>query len=186
MLWLTSNWFSIVETISLVATLTVAICALRPSTKAVKSSVLLNLVNSNREIWGKLVTNPKLQSAVRSTIPAGKSITSEEKQFVKEVILHSLVSFEIAKMGGLTPTQGVRIDIHDTMSLPVFNTVWNELKVYQPKDFVEFIDNCIAGIDLDKPFGQESLAKRIAYRAIKGRWSDSGHGSATLPDDPHG
>jgi hypothetical protein len=69
-------------------------------------------------------------------------------------------------LGGVSPLEGTRRDVCDTMNRPVFKAVWDINKAYRGADFVDFMENCLAGIDLDKPLGKrpnliQSAAKRI-------------------------
>ncbi len=116
-----------------------------------------------------MTTNPKLQDVMRPTISAGEKVSDDEYRFVVQTIHHVVVSYQLAQMDGINPAEGVRRDVHNTMNLPVFRAVWERNKAYQDTDFVNFIDSCIAGIDLDKPLGKKpNLIQRTAKKARSG------------------
>jgi hypothetical protein len=165
--WFTANWFNIVQTVSLVVTLAIAVSALRSSERATKGSNSLAITTNHREIWSQLIANPELQNISRPTMAPGEKIRDDERHFILEVIHHGAASFELAQMGGVNPQQGLRRDIYETLKWPVFRAVWDETKIYQDADFVEFMESCIAGIDLDKPVGRRPvLIQRIAKKVV--------------------
>src|SRR5271154_6279099 len=163
--WLAVNWFNVVQTAAVIATLTVAISALRSSGRATKGSNTLAIVASNRQIWSQLTVNPSLRSVMRQTMGADEEVTDDEYRFVVQVIHHTAISFQLAQTGGINPVEGARRDVHDTMNLPVFKAVWDRNKLYQDAAFVEFFDSCLAGIDLDKPLGRRpNLIRRTTKK----------------------
>jgi hypothetical protein len=162
--WLAANWFNVVQTAALIATLAVAASALRSSGRATKGSNTLTLAANNRQIWSQLTADPKLQSVLRTTMTPNEDVSYEEYRFVVQVIHHTVTGFELARMGGINPVEGARRDAYHFMNLPVFRTVWEQNKIYQNADFVNFIDGCMAGIDLDTPLGRPHLIQRITKK----------------------
>jgi hypothetical protein len=152
---LAANWFNVIQTLVLVATLTVAISALRSSERATKGSNRLAIVANNRQIWGQLTTNYRLQSVMRPTMEPSGHVTESEFNFINQCIGQAAIVFDLVQMGGIGPIEGARRDIHDTFNLPAFKAVWEINKPYRDVAFVEYIESCLAGVDLDKP-----LAKR--------------------------
>ena len=149
-------WLGLVQTAGLVVTLVIAISALKSSERATKGANALTIATNNRQIWGQLISNPELHGVTRPTMAKDEMVRPDERRFVVEVIHHLAANYEIVRMGGMSAQAGLRQDIHDTFSLPVFKAVWEEFKVYQNQDLAELIDDCIAGIDLDKPVSRRS------------------------------
>lgn len=162
--WLSANWFSVIQTIALIITLTITVSALRSSRNATKGANLLALAAAHRQIWQQVITNPNLKRVLRPTMAANESVTDEEREFAVHVFHHSSTAFEILQMGGLPPFEGFRRDAYETMQLPVFQIVWSEYKKYQQGAFVAFIDSCMAGVNLDDSVGR---APRRGLRAIR-------------------
>jgi hypothetical protein len=163
--WLATSWFSLVQTIVLVATLAVAISALRSSGRAAKASNTLAIVANNRQIWSQLTTNHQLQSVMRADMGPNEHVTESEFNFVMQVINQIATVFELVQSGGADSLEGARRDICDTMNLPVFKTVWEMNRAYRGVDFVEFMESCLAGIGLDKPVGRRpNLIQRTAKK----------------------
>jgi hypothetical protein len=102
---------------------------------------------------------------------ADEEVSSNEHRFVVQVIHHVVTSFELAQMGGINPLEGIRRDVHDFMNLPVFKTVWDRNKVYQNVEFTEFIDSCLAGIDLDKPLGRRPNIIQRTTKKVRPKFS---------------
>lgn len=165
--WLAGNWFNIVQSVALVATLTIAISALRSSGQATRGSNILAIMSSHREIWSQLTTNPELQDVMRSTMSGNEEISNNEYNFFIQVINHVATAFELAQMGGINPVEGMRRDAHEYMNWPVFRAAWGRNKAYQEPNFVEFIDSCIAGVDLDKPVGRRPNIIRQAAKKVR-------------------
>lgn len=160
MSWLDANWFNLLQTVGIIITLAIAISGSRAAANATKGANLASMIASNREIWSQLITTPQLQSVMRQDMSPGEKVTYEEREFVKQVIQHGGVSYELARIGGIDPMEGVRGDFYKTFNLPVFRQVWDEIKVYQGSGFVAFVEDCIAGKDLDRPFGPASRRER--------------------------
>src|ERR1700733_8490054 len=152
--WFAENWFNVVQTVALIATIAVAGSALRSSGRATRGSNSLAIATNNRQIWGQLITIPELQSVLRPRMNADEKVSYEERRFVLQVIHHAGTSFELARMGEINRPQGMRRDAHDTFSLPVFRAVWDAVRIYQDPDFGEFLDSCLRGVDLDKAVTQ--------------------------------
>jgi hypothetical protein len=165
------TWFSLLQTVILVGTLTVAISALRSSGRATRGSNTLAIVANSRQLWSQLNTNPALQNVLRPSMAGDDKVSSIEFNFVIQVINHEATTFELAQAGGISPVEGARRDIHDTMGYPVFKFVWDDNKNYRSADFVDFIDSCLAGVDLDKPLGKRTnqiylIAKQVCSKAF--------------------
>ena len=169
--WLGANWFNIVQTVALIVTLAIATSALRSSGRAAEGSNMLAILTSNREVWSQLTTNPKLQSVMRPATNANGDVSDEEYTFFLQVINHVRVVFELAQIGGINPVQGTRRDVHDFMNWPVFKAAWDKAKDYQNADFSQFIDNCMAGIDLDKPLGRRPNLIQQRVQRVRSRLS---------------
>jgi hypothetical protein len=162
--WLSLNWFYVVETIALIASLTIAASALRSSGHATKGANLLAVTAAHRNVWQQVLINPALKSVLRPTMTADDSITDEEREFVLQVLQHSEAVFQVLQMGALPPNEGLRRDVYDTMQLPVFQIVWNDYKKYQNTAFVTFIDDCMAGVNLDASVGRVGKMGLLAIR----------------------
>lgn len=194
--WLSVNWFNIVQTIALLATLVIAASALRASGNATRGANLLNVTAANREIWQQIITNPALKRILRPTMATDDEVTNEERRFALQVFQHSGAAYSILQTGAMDALHGYRRDVHDTMELPVFQVVWKEYKKYQQKDYVDFIESCIAGVNLDDPvgrqpkFGLHIIPVRVAnmlslrrHKTIRGPASSTQE-SQPLPSEP--
>lgn len=167
--WIAVNWFNLVQTVALIATLSVAVSALRSSNHATKGANRLAVAAANRDIWQQVITNPALKRVLRPTMAEGDKVTDAERRFVLQVFQHSGAVFATLQMGAMDRLQGYRRDVHDTMQLPVFQIVWNEFRTYQDIAFVRFVDSCIAGVNLDASVGKTSSLRILSLKVRPAR-----------------
>ena len=144
-------WFSLAQTGGLIVTLIIAISALRASERTTKGANALTIATNNRQIWSQLISNPELHSVTRQDMNDNETVTVRQRRFVVQVTQHLGASYEIIRLGGVGSSYGLRRDVHDTFGLPVFDGMWDEYKNYQDHELVRFVDDCIAGVDLDMP-----------------------------------
>jgi hypothetical protein len=145
--WLESNWFNAIQTIALIATLSLAISVSRSSRQATRMSNMIAIMINRRETWGKLQTNPKLKNVLRDEpLKENEQVTPEEYSFVVDIVNQFLMVYEVSKWDGMPLDQQTHErEIRDIMSRPVFQAAWRVNKGYRKPDFVKFMDRCISG-----------------------------------------
>jgi hypothetical protein len=107
----------------------------------------------------------------------GERVTESEFSFIVQAINQLQTVFELVQMGGVDPMEGTRRDVSFTMNLPLFKTVWEKNKIYRGAAFVEFIDGCLAGKDLDKPLAKRPnlIHSTIKKLALPSKWRHGNH-----------
>jgi hypothetical protein len=69
-------------------------------------------------------------------------ISVQEELFVKTLVLHLATVFRALRYGEFAKLEGLRKDVHEFFLLPIPKQVWQRIKSFQDKDFVEFIGKC--------------------------------------------
>lgn len=140
--WWSDNWFSLVQSVGIVASLLVAAIVLRADIKARRAGTLMQMTQYHREIWGRTIDNPRLRRVMDAKVDIHKApITETERMFCLFLILHLFASYEARKAGVFRATWDERRDLHELFNLPIPSHVWDEVKSYQRKEFVEFVED---------------------------------------------
>lgn len=104
---------------------------------------LININESYKAIWEKTYQNPELSRILKGDLDLKTSpITFAERQLAKELIIHIYVVFEAERNQQITIGEMSK-DIYDIMNLPIPKAVWKEIKQYQQKNFVLFIEELL-------------------------------------------
>ncbi len=72
-----------------------------------------------------------------------EDITEEERRFANIVILHIQASFINIQSNTTIETDGFDYDIRTTISLPIFNAVWEHNKICYYAKFVKFVEEIL-------------------------------------------
>jgi hypothetical protein len=130
----------VIQSIGIVGSLLLASFALRVSARTARVQSLLTITSSHREIWRAVAAKPELSAALADDADPA-AMTGEQRQFVREVILHLAACFEAARLGSLPVMEHMDSDVQQLLSRPVPRAVWNELKPYQNSRFVSFVED---------------------------------------------
>src|SRR5258705_3071489 len=139
--WLTRNWFTLLQSIGIVASLVFNATALRADTKSRRVTNLIAITTHHREIWAELYDRPEL-ARVLELDPDLKNepVTREEEIFTRTLILHLNGAYHAIKDGMLVEPDGLGRDIQSFFALPIPGIIWEELKPLQDIDFVQFVE----------------------------------------------
>jgi hypothetical protein len=145
--WLGNNWFTLLQTVSIVGALLFTAISLRIDAKVRRIANLFEATKQHREIWTLLYNRSALHrvrapQADLSAVP----VTDEERLFVNFVILHFASNYRAARAGMFSLPQAIRSDMRAFFSRPVPRAVWEMMRRFQEKDFVEFVDGETEGI----------------------------------------
>lgn len=136
------NFIDIIQTIAIVATLYFTGRQFKKDMEDRRCTNVYNAVQSHRELWFKQSDDRRLSRIFKTNIDLKKHpVTEYEKTFVTMVILHMYAFYETYKFGTYPMEDGDKKDIKNFLSYPISNDVWNIVKIYQSKDFVEFIES---------------------------------------------
>jgi hypothetical protein len=151
--WLSHNWFNLLQATLTIGTLLFTGFAIRRNSFAQETQNLIDLTRAHREIWSMLFSNPDLQRVLDPNIDISKTtITENEKLLITMVIHHTLCAYEGLARNAIAPIEGMREDVRDFFSRPIPKYVWEGLKKYQNKEFVDFVDGSLeARLEMSNP-----------------------------------
>ena len=139
--WLAHNWFDLLSTVGVVASLVFAAVSLRSDTKTRRTANLLTITANYREVWKEFPHDPALVRVLDPSANAEKRpITPAERAFVNLIISHTSSVYESLKDELLIKQEGLRRDVKEFFSLPVPKAVWSRTKLLQNKDFAAFME----------------------------------------------
>lgn len=152
--WLNQNWFILLQSVGIIASLIFTGLALRLDVKSRRIGNLIDLTQGHREIWSQLYRRPDLARVLDPKADLTDSeVTESERIFVTLVVTH-LNSIYHALTDRLTvQPDELRQDVRSLFSLPIPNAVWEQIKSLQDREFVRFVEACLSS-------EQNSLANR--------------------------
>ena len=142
--WFAENWFDLLSTFGIVASLLFTAHSLRGETKTRRISNLITLTQNHREIWTELLKHPELGRVLAAQPEIRKEpITIQEEILVNLVIqqLHTVFHAMSDKLV-LRPEQ-LRRDIRGFFALPIPRAIWEKNKIFQNEGFVAFVEECV-------------------------------------------
>lgn len=141
--WIAQNWFDLLQSVGIIASLVFTAWALRSDTKTRRVSNLLALTESHKTLWGEFYRRPELHRILDEQAHVRlDGITREEEILVNLAILHLNSAFYAHKLGLVFKLEGLRRDIAWFFSLPIPRMIWEQSKVVQNDDFVAFVEMC--------------------------------------------
>lgn len=142
--WVGTHGLDLIQSIGIVAGFSLNVVAYRRDDQSRQVENQINLAQSHQELWREQFRDPQLKRILEPEADLDLNpMTFVEKQFVKLLVTH-MNSFFYANRYGLTVNvNGAEIDVGQLFSLPIPKRVWEEVKAFQNKDFVEFVDACL-------------------------------------------
>ena len=99
-----------------------------------KATFLIELTEQHRRIWHHLIHDHSLARILDLDIDVVETPASpSEKMLVKFVILHVHTTLEAIRTGLIAKSENLEADIGEFFSLPIPNSIWNEVGSYQNK-----------------------------------------------------
>ena len=144
-LWLSANWFSLLQTLGIVGGLFFNAYALLLNSRVRKVDTLINITQQHRAIWLKFLESPSLRR-IHETKPDLKKhpVTDEELIFVNLITLH-LATVLVAVCKGIFPKPaGMDVDIKELFSLPIPHAVWNQTKTFRDPETIRYVEGLLA------------------------------------------
>ena len=139
--WNAQDWFTLLQSLGIIGGLFFAGLSFRDSFKARQVATLIEITQSHRQIWEKLLFHPALARVSKAAVDLDrKPITENERLIVRFLVLHLNATYEAAKNSSITRIEGIHNDIKRFFAAPIPRAVWNELKMFQNSDFVAFVE----------------------------------------------
>lgn len=142
--WLVENWFNLLSSIGIIASLLFTAFALHSETKTRRVANLLSITASHQEIWKELLRAPHLGRVIDPAADVSKEpVTRLEELYVGLIIAH-VNSVYYATHGSLVVKwENWHQDVKNFFSLPVPKAVWTKTKLLQNQDFAAFIESSL-------------------------------------------
>jgi hypothetical protein len=142
--WFAENWFNLLNGLGVVGSLLFTAVSLRSETKTRRIANLLSLTQNHRELWSELFDRSALGRVLDGAANLDKkSITLDEGLYVNMVIQHLGSAYEAIKSGLTIKPEGMRQDVGWFFSLPIPKAIWENIKILQNDDFVDFVEGCL-------------------------------------------
>jgi hypothetical protein len=142
--WLSTNWFELISTIGILASLWFTNASMRSATETQQIANLLTVAANHREIWKEFFRKAEL---ARVLDPAANllshPVSQEEEIFVNLVLVHISNVYYATRDKLFIELEGLQRDISQFLALPIPKAVWNKWKPLQNDDIVAFIDGCL-------------------------------------------
>lgn len=143
--WAGENWFSLIQTLGIVAGFAIASRSFLLDSRARRVEVYLTLTQAHRDIWENVVTNPDLASVLDPARDIdSKPPTDSEERLVLLVLLHTASVHRASSLGVYPLWEGLKADIRDFYRLPVPSCVVHKYGPFQEPAFLLFIKQLIA------------------------------------------
>jgi hypothetical protein len=144
--WISQNWFNLFSVVGVIGGLLFTAISVRSDTETRRIENLLTLTNNQRELLQVFYKNLDLSrildaSADTESVPANRG----EKIYTSALIQHLATTFRAMKSDLTVKPEGLRRDVHDFFGLPIPKIVWQEVKNFHDRDFVNFVENCLTG-----------------------------------------
>ncbi len=141
--WLANNWFVLLQSVGIIASLLFTAFTIRKETVARRLTDLLTLTENHREIWKQLYDRPELARVTSLVVDLRrKPPTRDEELFVTLLILHLGTARRAMRHQLVEALGGVRDDVRWFFSLPLPRAIWEKVKPFQEKDLVLFVEEC--------------------------------------------
>ena len=142
--WVVGHGFDILQTASILTGFFTAAYTIRTNTRERKIGNLFALTTAHREIWSRLHEQKELSRVLSPSVNLrSEPVTLEEELFVHTLILHVRTAFKARELGMQFDDDAVAADIRQFFNRPIPHTVWERSKVFQDREFVEFVESCI-------------------------------------------
>ena len=147
-IWAEENWFSLVQSVGIIAGLWLTAAGYRRDGKERKTSGLMALAQEHRELWTEAHRRPDLSRIFRTEVDLVASpITTAEQEFLNLVFVHFELGWQLARQGVATPLAVLSTDVRAFFRLPVVRAVWEETRLSRNPEFVEFVDRVLERLD---------------------------------------
>ena len=142
--WAAAHGLDILQTVSILVGFFTSAYTIRMNTRERKIGNLFTLTTAHRDIWSRLHEQRELSRILAPTVNLRREpVTLEEELFVHILILHVRTAFKARELGMQFDDDAVAADIRQFFNRPIPHTVWERSKVFQDREFVEFVDRSI-------------------------------------------
>jgi hypothetical protein len=142
--WIKENWFSLVQSVGIVAGLWFTAWSLHRTGRDQRSANRLALAQHHRELWSDPQRRPELKRVLDAEVDLVTApVSVAEREFLIEVVYHFNTCWELGRNDGLVSLKALRLDAESFFSLPMPRLIWRETRQGRDPAFVAFIDSCL-------------------------------------------
>jgi hypothetical protein len=139
--WIGHNWFELLQTAGISASLLFTAYAMRRDEKARQISNLSAIKQDYIAIWNTLYERPELARVLDRTVDLNRHpVSTGEWLFVKLLILHLDSVHRTIKAGLFVSVEGMQRDIEEFFKSPIPKAVREKLRPLQDKEFARFVE----------------------------------------------
>lgn len=140
--WLSEYGFTILQTVSIIASLLFTAFTIRSDARERRIENLFTITEAHREIWRMVLEKPELRRVLEASLPKEDdgTPTLEERLFLRALIHHLAASFRARTLGMYFHEHGLAADVRQFFSRPIPRAVWESMRHFQEPDFVQFVD----------------------------------------------
>jgi len=140
--WLVDNWFTALQSLAILSGFAFTCITLRRDERSRWVSNLFELTAHHRDVWTQIFTKPELRRVLSSNPDLVRQpVTENETLFVSFLVLHLNSTHQAIKQRLIELPEGLGADICMFFAHPIPRSVWNELRKFQDKDFVIFVES---------------------------------------------
>lgn len=142
---LSSEWFALIQSVGIVASLLLSALAFARDAKAREVENLLTLANFHRELWSGVSQRPELERIFREGADVvSKPTTVAEQEFLNLVMVHFQTGWRLANGGNILTLKELATDVRGFFSLPLPRAVWDKTKQFRNQKFVRFVEKSLS------------------------------------------
>lgn len=139
--WINENWFSLIQSLGIVAGLFFTGVTLMHDLRARRVSQYLTLATQHRHLWSALYRHPKLARLMDPNRDvATEPVSKSEQAYLKLVFVHFHTGWIVAREGSLTPLSTLASDVGVFFNLPAPAEAWAAEKTGFESTFVAFME----------------------------------------------
>ncbi|MCI0562263.1 MAG: hypothetical protein MN733_27570 [Nitrososphaera sp.] len=140
--WLAQNWFSLLQSLAILAGLVFTGLSFRLSARTQQGTNLIAFKEEHRKLWTALYENRELKRVPRLSVDLRREpVTESERLFVKLLIAHLYTGHQLLNKRLLIRPVNLDKDVASFFSLPIPRAVWQKIKPLQDENFVKFVEN---------------------------------------------
>ena len=142
--WISQNWFDLFSAVGIISGLWFTAISLRSETKTRRIANLLTLTHNQRELLQVFYKNLELTRILdASADTASPPINRGEMIYTSALIQHLSSAYRAMQSDLTVKPEGLRRDVREFFELPIPKAVWEKIKPFQDRDFVEFVEDCL-------------------------------------------
>ncbi|MDR3411949.1 MAG: hypothetical protein P4L87_13565 [Formivibrio sp.] len=141
--WATGHWFECVETLGIIASFLFTAYVAHKDERARQISNMFAVNERHDFIWSQLGEPGLTRIRQKDVNFREQPVTDREWAFVTMLLLH-LDTVRRASQAGLFITlDGLQSDIRYFLSLPIPRAVWETIRPFQDKEFIELVEKAL-------------------------------------------